>query len=106
MRILVTRRERRVVAFPRAAISARAESASQMTAVETLIDDFYVLQADLATRVLASADGADDPLAAWLESHAARLAPAEAIAVELRVATAPDLAMLVVAGRQLRQALG
>ena len=77
-----------------------------MTAVETLIDDFYVLQADLATRVLASADGADDPLAAWLESHAARLAPAEAIAVELRVATAPDLAMLVVAGRQLRQALG
>ncbi len=42
-----------------------------MTAVETLIDDFYVLQADLATR-----------------------------------ATAPDLAMLVVAGRQLRQALG
>ena len=32
--------------------------------------------------------------------------PAEAIAAELRSASAPDLAMLVVAGRQLRQALG
>jgi len=103
---LVTRRERRVVAFPRAAISARAESASQMTAVETLIDDFYVLQSDLATRVLAGADGAADPLASWLETHVGQLAPAETIAAELRVAAAPDLAMLVVAGRQLRQALG
>ena len=35
-----------------------------------------------------------------------QLAPAEAIAAELRTAAAPDLAMLVVAGTQLRQALG
>jgi glutamate dehydrogenase len=83
-----------------------AETAWQKAAVETLIDDFYVLQADCAQRVLAGADGAADPLAAWLESHAGQLAPAEAIATELRAATAPDLAMLVVAGRQLRQALG
>jgi len=83
-----------------------AETQWQKAAVETLIDDFYVLQADLATRVLAGADGAADPLAAWLETHAGQLAPAEAIATELRAATAPDLAMLVVAGRQLRQALG
>ena len=34
------------------------------------------------------------------------LAPAEAIAAKSRTAFAPDLAMLVVAGRQLRQALG
>ncbi len=83
-----------------------AETAWQKAAVETLIDDFYVLQADLATRVLTNADGAADPLAAWLDSHAGQFAPAEAIAAELRTATAPDLAMLVVAGRQLRQALG
>jgi len=83
-----------------------AETPWQKAAVETLIDDFYVLQADLAARVLAGADGAADPLAAWLESHAGELAPADAIAAELRAASAPDIAMLVVAGRQLRQALG
>ena len=83
-----------------------AETPWQKAAVETLIDDFYVLQADLATRVLAGADGAADPLGTWLETRAGQLAPAEAIAGELRAAAAPDLAMLVVAGRQLRQALG
>src|SRR5260370_11446956 len=65
-----------------------AETSWQKAAVETLIDDFYVLQADLAARVLAGADGAANPLAAWLESHAGQLAPAEAIAAELRAPTA------------------
>jgi glutamate dehydrogenase len=78
----------------------------QKAAVETLIDDFYALQADLAERVLKAADGADDPVATWTATRAAQLAPADAIAAELRAAQAPDLAMLVVAGRQLRQALG
>ncbi len=83
-----------------------AETTWQKAAVETLIDDFYVLQADFAMQVLATSDGAADPLLAWLQTHAGQLAPADAIAIELRAATAPDLAMLVVAGRQLRQALG
>jgi glutamate dehydrogenase len=84
-----------------------AETSWQKAAVETLIDDFYLLQTDFALSVLQSGgNGAADPLTAWLESHAAGLAPADAIAAELRGATAPDLAMLVVAGRQLRQALG
>ena len=83
-----------------------AETPWQKTAVEALIDDFYALQADLAERVLKAADGAEDPVAAWAASRAAQLAPAEAIAAELRAAPTPDLAMLVVAGRQLRQALG
>ena len=48
---------------------------------------------------------ASDPLAAWVKDHAGQLAPAEAVAAELRAAAAPDLAMLVVASRQLRQAL-
>jgi glutamate dehydrogenase len=81
------------------------DSAWQKSAAETLIDDFYVLQSELAARVLAGADGAADPLAAWLDSRAGQLAPAEAIAAELRSASAPDLAMLVVAGRQLRHTL-
>jgi glutamate dehydrogenase len=83
-----------------------ADTSWQKTAIEALIDDFYALQADLAERVLRSADGAEDPVAAWTATRAAQLAPAEAIAAELRAAANPDLAMLVVAGRQLRQALG
>ena len=83
-----------------------AETAWQKTAVESLIDDFYALQTGLAERVLKSSDGAEDPVAAWTASRAAQLAPADAIAAELRAAPNPDLAMLVVAGRQLRQALG
>ena len=83
-----------------------AETPWQKAAVETLIDDFYGLQVEFAARVLAGADGAADPLAAWTASHAAALAPADSLAAELRTAGNADLAMLVVAGRQLRQALG
>jgi glutamate dehydrogenase len=87
-----------------------AETPWQKTAIEALIDDFYALQVDLAERVLTAAakgaDGAEDPLTAWAAIRAAQLAPAEALAAELRAAPSPDLAMLVVAARQLRQALG
>jgi glutamate dehydrogenase len=86
-----------------------AETSWQKAAVETLIDDFYGLQADLAERILNAAPaengGAVDPIAGWVATRAAQLAPAEAIAAELRTATNPDLAMLVVARRQLRQAV-
>jgi len=83
-----------------------AETAWQKQAVETVIDDSFALQAEFSERMLR--DGADgvDPVAAWAASRGAALAPAEASVTELRAATAPDLAMLVVAGRQLRQALG
>jgi len=82
-----------------------AETPWQRAAVETLIDDFYALQADLALRVLKSADGAEDPVALWASTHAAELAPAETIGAALHTSANPDLAMLVVASRQLRQAL-
>jgi len=79
----------------------------QRLAAEAMIDDLYALQADMAARVLASDCAAKpDPLVAWSEANVNSLAPAEALARELRAATAPDLAMLVVAGRQLRHALG
>ncbi|HEU0218772.1 MAG TPA: NAD-glutamate dehydrogenase [Stellaceae bacterium] len=87
-----------------------AETSWQKAAVETLIDDFYGLQADLTERILKAAptgdDGAADAISGWIAGRTAQLAPAEAIAAELRAATSPDLAMLVVAGRQLRQAVG
>jgi len=54
----------------------------------------------------AAIDGATDPLSGWAKVRETAFAPAEAIAAELRTASAPDLAMLVVADCQLRQALG
>jgi glutamate dehydrogenase len=82
-----------------------AETQWQKAAVETLIDDCYALQVDFSERILKTADGADDPIAAWTAARDPQLAPVKAIAAELRGAP-PDLAMLVVAARQLRQSLG
>jgi glutamate dehydrogenase len=83
-----------------------AETAWQKRAAETLVDEFYALQTEFAVRVMADFDGAADPVAAWADGKAGRLRPAEAVGTALHAATAPDLAMLVVAARQLRQALG
>ena len=83
-----------------------AETSWQKLAVEAMTDDLLALQADLALRILTmEGAGAPDPLAGWTAQHAAGLAAAEALSRDLRSA-APDLAMLVVAGRQLRHALG
>ncbi len=86
----------------------RAETPWQKQAVEATIDDLFALQADLAARILASSSSTqpEDPIAAWSAAHAAALAPAEPLIRELRVTATPDLAMLIVASRQLRHALG
>jgi glutamate dehydrogenase len=76
----------------------------QKAAAEALIDDFYELQADLAWRVLANGEAAGDPLAAWSETNAAGLRAVGTITAGL-AAGRPDLAMLIVVGRRLRQAL-
>jgi glutamate dehydrogenase len=90
-----------------AARRLRAETPWQKQAVEATIDDLSALQTDLAARILASCSSQpEDPVAAWSAAHAAALAPAEPLIRELRVTAAPDLAMLVVAGRQIRHALG
>jgi glutamate dehydrogenase len=83
----------------------RAETPWQKQAVEATIDDLFALQTDLAARILASSSS-EDPIGAWSAAHAAALAPAEPLLRELRVTATPDLAMLVVASRQLRHALG
>jgi glutamate dehydrogenase len=77
-----------------------AETVWQKAAAETLIDDFYAMQAEFAERSLRG-DGNGDADT----TRAAALASVEALAREFRAAK-PDLAMLVVASRQLRQALG
>jgi glutamate dehydrogenase len=90
-----------------AALRLPAETQWQKQAVEVMNDDLVALQADLAARILESDFMAQpDPLAAWSAARTAALTPAEALIRELRAATTPDLAMLVVAGRQLRHALG
>ena len=82
-----------------------AETAWQRQAVDTVVDDLFTLQAEIAhSALLTSLDGAD-PLAIWARERAPVLVPAEAIAAELRAGAVPDLAMLVVASRQLHQAL-
>jgi glutamate dehydrogenase len=79
----------------------------QRLAAEATIDDIFALQNELAARILGDpAAEAPDPLAAWAAGRAAALGPIEAFARELRATQTPDLAMLVVALRQLRQALG
>jgi glutamate dehydrogenase len=84
-----------------------AETSWQRLAVEATVDDLFTLQADLAGHILASDCASEpDPLAAWSAARAVSLTAAEALARELRAATTPDLAMLVVASRQLRQTLG
>jgi NAD-specific glutamate dehydrogenase len=59
-----------------------------------------------AERILQSADGAADPVVAWTAAEAGVLTPVEGLVRELRAAANPDIAMLFVASRQLRQALG
>jgi glutamate dehydrogenase len=91
-----------------AARRLRAETPWEKQAVEATIDDLFALQTDLAARILASSSSGqpEDPIAVWSAAHAAALTPAEPLIRELRVTAAPDLAMLVVAARQLRHALG
>jgi glutamate dehydrogenase len=89
-----------------AARRLRTETAWQKQAVEATIDDLFALQTDIASHILTSGcDGQPDPVGAWSASHAGALAPAEPLIRELRVTAAPDLAMLVLATRQLRRAL-
>src|SRR4029077_18910013 len=78
----------------------------QKASAEALIDDFYTMQAEAADRVLRNANEAKDPVAVWAAARAGALASVEGLARELQAASIPDLSMLVVASRQLRQALG
>ena len=84
-----------------------AETQWQKLAIDVVLDDLWALQADLAGRVLASEQAGElDPAAAWAAAHAADLDPAEAVSRELSAGAGADLALLIVAARRLRQALG
>jgi glutamate dehydrogenase len=89
-----------------AARRLRAETVWEKQAVEATVEELFELQTDLTARILGSDHAAEaDPLAAWSTARSAQLASAEPLIRELRAVTMPDLAMLVVANRRLRQAL-
>ena len=73
---------------------------------EALIDDFYTMQVEAADRVLRTGGEAKEQVTVWAAARAGALAPVESLARELRAVAIPDLAMLVVASRQLRKTLG
>jgi glutamate dehydrogenase len=84
-----------------AAENLRPESNWQKMAIGALIDDFFQHQTELTRKVLEQSTG-PDPLAGWLTSHAAEIAPLDALLGEIRAAAAVDIAMLTVANRQFR----
>jgi glutamate dehydrogenase len=80
-----------------AAARAPARDALVKRAIAAAVDDFYALQAEIASASLA-AGGVD----AWLAARKGPVARWEALAAELRAAPGPSLAALTVAGRELR----
>jgi glutamate dehydrogenase len=75
----------------------------QRMATAALADDFAAIQRDIARRILA--DGAGEPearLAHWLDGRQDAIGKLEELLSDMRRAQAVDLAMLIVAARQLR----
>ncbi|HXS42636.1 MAG TPA: NAD-glutamate dehydrogenase domain-containing protein [Stellaceae bacterium] len=82
-----------------AARKLAAETEWQKLATAALIEDLYAHQAALTGRALA---GAQD-FESWIRGHAADLARLESLVREIEAAVQPDLAMLTVATRALRE---
>ncbi|HSD53622.1 MAG TPA: NAD-glutamate dehydrogenase [Burkholderiales bacterium] len=75
----------------------------QALAKNAMRDDLAGLQRALATNALAAAaDGGGDPVTAWEARHRATMERASRILGELHAAQSPDLAMLSVGLRELR----
>jgi glutamate dehydrogenase len=75
----------------------------QALAKNAMRDDLAGLQRALATEALAAAgDGGGDPVAAWEARHRGTMERASRILGELHAVQSPDLAMLSVGLRELR----
>ena len=82
--------------------SIAAETPWQKAAVSAIVDDLFNYQSVLASRVIAEANGARDPVDAWLARRARVVERIDQTMNEVRSAPSVDLAMLTVASRQLR----
>ncbi|HEY4133792.1 MAG TPA: NAD-glutamate dehydrogenase [Alphaproteobacteria bacterium] len=75
-----------------------AATSWQKQAIAATVDELFAFQAELAARVLADNQPADD----WLKARGPVFLRAQQIIAEMRKAGSVDLAMLAVANRQLR----
>ena len=85
-----------------ATASVSAQTPWQKTALATLVEDLFNYQSTLATRVITEADGATDPVDAWLAKRPRAVERVDQTMHDFRAATTVDLAMLTVASRQFR----
>jgi glutamate dehydrogenase len=80
-----------------------AETPWQKTALAALVDDLFIYQSVLASRVITETDGAGtDPVEAWLAQRPRVVERVDQTMHEFRSSSTVDLAMLTVASRQLR----
>ena len=84
-----------------AARKLAAETEWQKLAIAALIEDLYADQAALTGHAIAG----EGDFAGWIHGHAADLSRLEALVREIEAAAQPDLAMLTVATRALREFL-
>ncbi|MBX9635103.1 MAG: NAD-glutamate dehydrogenase, partial [Magnetospirillum sp.] len=87
--------------------SAQKQSVSghwQKLAATAAIEDLYGYQRDITTAVAVEAPAlpAAEALAAWIATHRVYVERTDAMLAELKAAPQIDLAMLIVAGRQLK----
>ena len=88
----------------RAAGHLPTDTAWDKLAVTAIIDDLFGHQGELATRILSVAGNgwSDEVIDDWAEARRPLIARAEQLVAELRASGNPDLAMLVMANRQLK----
>ena len=89
----------------RRAAALTAESEWQSRAAASIVDDLYVQQSALTARIVQRmARGRDVPAAIerWWKTNEQAVARAGNVVAELRIAGSVDLAMLSVAGREIR----
>ncbi|HYI08242.1 MAG TPA: NAD-glutamate dehydrogenase [Thermoanaerobaculia bacterium] len=78
-----------------------AETPWQKTALAALVDDLFIYQSVLASRVITETDGAD-PVETWLAQRPRVVERVDQTMHDFRASSTVDLAMLTVASRQLR----
>ncbi|HVE70283.1 MAG TPA: NAD-glutamate dehydrogenase [Thermoanaerobaculia bacterium] len=79
-----------------------AETPWQKTALLALVEDLFNYQSAMASRVITEADGAPDPVDAWLSKRPRLVERVDQTMHDFRAAPTVDLAMLTVASRQFR----
>ena len=92
-----------VLALRRLAAEVPATTPWQRMATGALADDFTTLQRDIVQRVLAEGKGpAGERLDGWVDKHAEPIGKLQECSRKCVARSSPDIAMLIVAGRQLR----